>query len=570
MKRHYILLGLLVLQVNRLIAQDRYAIIIDEIMADPSPVVGLPNNEWIELRNTSSLPFNLQGWRIGDASGQSGPMPSFVLQPDSFVIICGSGSVAALSVFGKALAVTSFPSLDNETDQLFLKSSNNKIIHAIEYADSWYGNELKKNGGWSLEMTDTKNPCSGKSNWKASIALKGGTPGAINSVNSLNTDNTPPQITNAYTTDSTTIILLYDEPVDSTIGATPSNYSIDGGLAIVHCFTMPPLFNSVQLKTNTPLKENSIYTISISHVTDCRGNVISTVEDIQTGIPADPKPGELVINEILFDPKPNGYDYIELYNNSKNIFDVSRLFVTNRNSNSQLTTPILLSSQAFYLFPGKYVVITEDADNLAMNYLVSDPKVVLPVASLPSMPDAKGSVVVLNSGGTIIDEVDYDATWHFKLLSDAEGVALERIDPNSSSQDPHNWHSAASTAGYGTPGYKNSQYRDQVIASAVITIDPPVVSPDNDGFNDIVSIKYVVDEPGYVANIILFDAAGRPVRDLVKNNILGRSGYWNWDGLNDKQQKLPVGVYIVVTELFNLQGKKIMHKNTVTVARRLQ
>ncbi|HEY9363808.1 MAG TPA: lamin tail domain-containing protein, partial [Chitinophagaceae bacterium] len=66
----------------------RYEVVIDEIMADPSPQVGLPNNEWIELKNTSLTAFNLQGWRIEDASGLSGPMPSFMLEPDSFVIVC--------------------------------------------------------------------------------------------------------------------------------------------------------------------------------------------------------------------------------------------------------------------------------------------------------------------------------------------------------------------------------------------------------------------------------------------------------------------------------------------------
>ena len=52
---------------------NRYDIVIDELMADPAPVTGLPNNEWIELRNTSLSAINLSGWRIGDAGGQSGP-----------------------------------------------------------------------------------------------------------------------------------------------------------------------------------------------------------------------------------------------------------------------------------------------------------------------------------------------------------------------------------------------------------------------------------------------------------------------------------------------------------------
>ena len=92
---------------------NRYDIVIDELMADPTPQIGLPNNEWIELRNTSATAFNLLGWRIGDATGQSGTMPSYNLLPDSFVIVCTGGAVAAMSAFGPTISVTSFPSLNN-------------------------------------------------------------------------------------------------------------------------------------------------------------------------------------------------------------------------------------------------------------------------------------------------------------------------------------------------------------------------------------------------------------------------------------------------------------------------
>jgi flagellar hook assembly protein FlgD len=73
-----------------------------------------------------------------------------------------------------------------------------------------------------------------------------------------------------------------------------------------------------------------------------------------------------------------------------------------------------------------------------------------------------------------------------------------------------------------------------------------------------------------VANITIYDAAGRPVRSLVRNGTLGLKGYWNWDGLDDKGNKLPVGTYIVYSELFNLQGRKERMKNTVVLARKLR
>ncbi|MBS1653852.1 MAG: lamin tail domain-containing protein, partial [Bacteroidetes bacterium] len=146
MKPRHLILTILLLTPVCMIAQNRYDIVIDEIMADPTPQIGLPGNEWIELKNTSVLPINLQGWRIGDASSQSGAMPNFVLQPDSFVIVCTSSAVAAMSAFGTTISVTSFPSLDNGGDQLFLKSNSGKIIHAVSYTDSWYKNEVKKDG----------------------------------------------------------------------------------------------------------------------------------------------------------------------------------------------------------------------------------------------------------------------------------------------------------------------------------------------------------------------------------------------------------------------------------------
>ena len=61
----------------------QYDVVIDEIMADPTPQVGLPNYEWIELRNTSGFVINLQGWVLSDLAGQTGPMPGFILKPDS-------------------------------------------------------------------------------------------------------------------------------------------------------------------------------------------------------------------------------------------------------------------------------------------------------------------------------------------------------------------------------------------------------------------------------------------------------------------------------------------------------
>ena len=549
------------------LAQNRYDVVIDEIMADPTPQISLPSNEWIELKNVSSNPINLQSWRIGDAGGQSGPMPNFVLQPDSFVIVCTGSAVAAMQVYGRVISVTSFPSLDNDGDQLYLKSNTGLTIHAVSYSLSWYQNAVKSDGGWTLEMIDTKNPCSGISNWKASTDARGGSPGIKNSVDAVNNDQSGPSVKNAYAPDNLNIVIAFDEPLDSLKGATVGSYSIDGGLTIQSATSISPLFDKVQIRLNAPMQPGTVYNITANNVTDCRNNNISSRNKTKIGLPVDAIANEVVINEILFNPKSGGSDYVEFYNRSNKIFDANKMYVANRNSSGAISSTRLISSTPYYVFPGDYIVVTEDAITLSLNYMVQNPDAVFVLSSLPSFPDDEGDVILLNFQGTVVDEVKYKDDWQFALLDNPEGVSLERIDPDGASQETVNWHSAASTAGYGTPTYKNSQYKLLQSINATIEVNPKVFSPDNDGRDDIATVQYKTTEPGYIANITIYDANGRPVRNLVRNGTLGLQGYWSWDGLDDKRLKLPVGTYILFTEIFNLNGKKEIFKNVVVLAR---
>ena len=82
-----------------------------------------------------------------------------------------------------------------------------------------------------------------------------------------------------------------------------------------------------------------------------------------------------------------------------------------------------------------------------MNYPVKNADAVLTIPSFPSFPDDKGTVILLNQQGTIVDEVNYLDDWHFDLLADNEGVSLEKVNPDWPSNEAKSWHSAAGTAG---------------------------------------------------------------------------------------------------------------------------
>src|SRR5690606_28483891 len=186
-------------------------------------------------------PVNLQGWRIGDATSLSGELPFYLLQPDSILIICTNSAVNALSAYGNVIAVTSFPSLDNSGDLIFLQSAEGVVIHGIEYTLDWYGNTLKQEGGWSLEMIDPKDPCTGSANWKASTNPAGGTPGSVNSINGNVTERGATTLIRGYTENNLNVVLVFNNPVDSTSTSLATNYQVDNG-QVISAKTIEPLF----------------------------------------------------------------------------------------------------------------------------------------------------------------------------------------------------------------------------------------------------------------------------------------------------------------------------------------
>lgn len=547
----------------------RYSVVISEVMADPSPVVQLPNAEYIELKNVSGSAINLQGWHLTTSTGRSNAFLSYLLPADSFLIITSITQARTFAAYGRALGITNFPSLNNDSATISLIAREGNVIHTVNYNTTWFGNDIKKEGGWSLEMRDTRNGCAGKENWTASTDAHGGTPGTKNSVDAMLTYNKAPLITNAYLLNDRTIIVQFDAAVDSANAATVARYSLSPTIALQNVRVLNPLLNLVQVTLTSPLNAATVYTLTVNNIINCKGNAIPT-QQIKIGTPQAAATGDVVINEILFNPRPGGYDYVELYNRSKKIIDVSNLYIANRSSNGSIANYKKISNQPLYLFEGDYIVSTEDSTALNKQYNVQNKKAVVQISSLPSYPDDAGNVVITNINNAVIDEVAYHHNWHFPLISNKEGVALERIDPAGPSNNKDNWHSAATTAGYGTPGYQNSQYQLFQNPNVTINIKPAVFSPDNDGRDDVATVTYTLAESGYVANIFIYDASGRQVRHLVKNAVLGLQGFFTWNGLDEKEQRLPVGPYIIYTELFNLQGRKKVFKNTIILARPLR
>lgn len=544
---------------------NRYDVVINEIFADPSPQIGLPLQKFIELKNTASFPINLINWQLKDGNNTA-ILSSVELLPDSFLIITTTTGLDSYRPYGNAIAVSGFPSLNLSGSRLALYDNAGVLIHAMQYDLTTYRNEVKKDGGFSLELINAKYGCGGVENWIASNDPTGGTPGRKNSVASADIPSSTINIVNAYLKASDTLIIRFDKTIDSASAVKKENYTLSDGLSISKIECALPFFDEVKITLANSTQSGKTYLVSINNITDCAGTSMGN-KSARFGIASLPSAGDIVINEILSEPKTSGAEYIELYNKSSKIFDISNLYLANRNSSGTPSSLTKISPTPSSFFPGDYLLLTKDPQSTISDYPFADAKAIKKMNTMPSIPNDKSFVLILDQHGNILDEVNYDKSWHFPLIKDKKGVSLERIHFNGLS-DKTNFHSASKDVGFGTPGIKNSQNREESNASVEFRVTPEIFSPDNDGTDDFLTISYAFSSPGFITNIKIFDAAGRLVRYLEKNSLSGLKGYYRWDGLDDKSQQLPQGIYMIYFESFDENGKKIVHKKNVVLARR--
>ena len=540
---------------------------INEIMADPSPVVGLPDAEYVELYNRSIYDIDITNWTL-TIGATTVVFPSAKIIANGYLILCTQNAQSFLQSYGNSLGIiSSSTALTNAGTTIILKNKEGVIISIIQYSDSWYRSTSKNSGGWSLEQIDPLNPCGEALNWVASKDIAGGSPGKVNSFNGSNSDNVNPELLRAILTLPDTLLLTFSETLFADDTLSNLMFSVNHGIGNPVSAVFKDLTKKkVVLIFNQTFVKDTVYEVSVvGQIKDCAGNFITTSNKAKFAIPDTIKPGSFVINEVLFNPNTGGVDYVELFNNSNKIYNLKDAELSNVND----STFNSISVEGFYLFPGDYAVLTSDPTKVYPFYSCPNKKAFVKMTSVPSYNNSDGRVYISNKSYQIIDDFSYNESMHFQLLNSFQGVSLERIHPDLATQDSKNWHSAAESAGFGTPGYQNSQFSEFEQIDASITIEPEVFSPDNDGYNDVLNIRYKFDEPGYVANVTIFDARGRKIKLLVTNELLAMDGYFTWDGLNDANQKASLGIYVIFIEVFNLNGKVKHFKKACVVASKL-
>ncbi len=537
-------------------------LLITEIMADPDPVVkDLPNAEYLEVYNPTDDLLSLAGVYLTDGADTAW-FASQMLRSHQYLILSPTAVADDFGLIGAAMGLSNWPSLANAGEQLSLWHEN-ELIFAIRYDQNWH-DDNKSSGGYALEMKDVSNPCGGRLVWGSASSSNGGTPGMTNSNTASVPDNFGPELLSAFVIEPQLVRLTFSESL-----APDAAQSVQ--ISILPTVELNAVANDnlnrseLQISFSNELAINVPYEITITKVYDCNGNEIMQGQSIFV------RPGvadslSLIINEVLFDPKTGGVDFVEVYNNSDEYIDLKNWNLS-RELDGQLDQIRIISEGEKIIPPHEYRALTSDSDELFIQYSGGKPENFIDMVSLPAYANDEGTVVLLDADLRVIDRFAYSDGYHSRLLKSVDGVSLERIDFNAPTQSPSNWASASSTVGFATPGYLNSQSFEAPQISGSLQIDPRVFVPGSASTANpsFTTINYQFEQAGKFANVMVYDMYGRPISELANGASLSTSGFLRWDGTDNTGKQVRSGYYLVVFEVFDGSGRKDILKETVVV-----
>ena len=536
-------------------------LIFNELMVNPNPSVGLPASQYIELYNRRDVSVQLRDWTLMYGS-KSYSITDGQLVSNGVIILCDPKAASYFAKYGNVAVMNNFPSLAKGGQLLSLSNDQDSLIAFVNYSDTWYGDDFKKSGGWSLECVDPSNLNGDMLNWMASNDIAGGTPDKINSVSGVCPDTLTPSIVSASLILPDTLILSFNKSMIINDLNRSSSYTFSNGLSTTILQPDFPKGKWVRMLVSGDLQHGTMYTVAVTHLRDLNQHALS--QAVNFGLPDSCKRMDIVINEILSHPKPSGVSFVELYNRSQKIIDLGTLWLNRVKSAGGYDVGYSLSNVGYQLFPGKYVALTTSKSGVCTQYACPDSASFLEMNSLPSLPDAAGNVVLINRAGMVIDSVGYNESQHDPMIQNPVGVSFERISPDGVSNSPDNWHSASTEVGYATPSYRNSQYMSFASTAVVrkcFWTEKDFFTPDNDGSDDLLWVHYTMPDVGYSATITVYDAIGRRVKQLTNNALLGTQGVLSWNGLTDSGKLANVGVYLIYVDAVQpLTGKRVQAK----------
>jgi hypothetical protein len=551
-------------------------IVLSEIMYDPAG--SEHTDEFVELFNLSQTDsIDLSGWKIGDGTDEDGitntgqglriapQQYGLILDADYFEksnqyeALIPEGALI-LTVNGSTLGSGGLSNSRAETVTIF--DSSHQLIAEYEYSP---GNL----SGHSIEKINLSGPDAGE-NWTQSLELNG-TPGSRNSVAPLMYDLS---LTGMWADPESPI-----EGEDIQIHGIIHNHGTEqvGEYSIVLFEDMDndslPVDGEIRSTFQETAPLSSGDSIEVDFIWQNAEPGFHTM-GMWIDFPEDERPennalllflfvgytgGQLIINEIMYDPLPDQPEWIEIYNQSDQTIDLEKWQISDSATDEKI--PVIEHTRT--IPPGSYTVLAEDSSILEF-FPEMPVESLIVVKSFPGLNNESEIIVLYDPLDHVSDRVTFSNDW-----GGGNGVSLERINPQIDSNDNTNWNSCVDFAG-GTPGKENSVFSPVLPSTSSIEISPSPFSPDGDGIEDVTIISYRLPSKSAYVNLRIFDIRGRLIRTLLGAAGSGSSRSVIWDGKDDQGRVSRMGIYIVLLEgLDNKRGVTMAEKTTVVLGGKL-
>jgi Lamin Tail Domain len=421
-------------------------IVINEIFFDPSPQIGLPKGEFIEIYNTSEAVFDLGKLSIG-YKNQVYPFPGAYIFPGDYITICSKEIEEEYSYFGTVMGLEDFPTLLNSGGTISLFHNNQILIDRSSYSTDLFSNPSMVSGGFSLEQKNPFQACSGGGNWDGSLSPEGGSPSQANSILSLGIDSSINQLISWETTSPFFLILNFRKGMDP--GSLDSkDFDLSDDLTVSSVSLLDTVFfNQILLGLSRELKEGKIYSISAEQITDCQGMNFN-IPPTSFGVGRMPQLGDLIISEYLpiepLDSSMVSSEFIELLNLSDDLLELGKIQIRDLSSTAVFPPATLIR-------PGEYLIVSKDPD---FNHQVTTAFLFL--SSLPTINNSGETLWLKNQNLNTLQRVSYDPNF-WQEESSFQGRSVEIINPWNWCEGNNNW--AINTSEYlASPGYQNSTH----------------------------------------------------------------------------------------------------------------
>ncbi len=533
----------------------RHGLVINEIMFDPLEA----QPEWVEIFNLQSVHVSLQHWFLEDeAQSRAAVVERILIPPHGFRVLTASANLASRFNIQDSviIVVQNFPALNQSGETVRLRDLNGNVIDSIAYDNSWgkTGKSIEKI--WSERGND-------RNNWSPSLAPRGGTPGALNSVSPREYDlevravrfyPLRPRYGESVRVETSIVnrgrraltnfsVLIYYEPAGTQgwmqLGEMTGNQELPSEDSLLIQFDWP----------QPPSGRNSIM-VEVREARDLIAENDRVVASLAIGYPAK----SVIINEIYYGPRSNEIEWFELFNRAVNPVDLSEWLW----QDAEADEPAIFPDSALILLPGKYAVVSSRG-NVP---LLENQALHIQIPKWLTLNNDRESLKLYDFNVGRQDSLHFNAAWGGGI-----GFSLERINPNLMSQDSSNWSTCVDLSG-ATPGRQNSIFTSVIPNAASISVAPTPFSPDDDGIDDFAVFQMNLPVTSATVHLKIYDLRGRLIRQLLNTRAVGSRFETIWNGRDEQGQPVPTGIYIVLLQAIRAeQGVLISAKTTVVLAR---